>query len=71
MAKSKKVKGNVNKSDYSILIGDISGVLEAARRTSARSVSAILTSAYWIIGRKIVEFEQKGSQRAEYGGKLI
>ena len=71
MAKSKKVKGSITKRDYSTLIGDISGVLEAARRTSARSVSAILTSAYWIIGRKIVEFEQKGIQRAEYGGKLI
>lgn len=71
MAKSKKVKGRITKSDYSKLIGDISGVLEAARRTSARLVSAILTSAYWIIGRKIVEFEQKGSLRAEYGGKLI
>ena len=34
---------------------------------SARSVNSILTATYWEIGRRIVEFEQGGKARAEYG----
>ncbi len=30
-----------------------------------------MTAAYWLIGRRIVEFEQKGETRAEYGEELI
>jgi predicted nuclease of restriction endonuclease-like (RecB) superfamily len=30
-----------------------------------------MTAAYWLIGRRIVEFEQKGKRRAEYGKELI
>ena len=58
-------------SGYSELVSDISGLLEQARRTAARSVNSILTAAYWEIGRRIVEYEQKGRARAEYGEKLL
>lgn len=55
--------------------GDIhSGIvelLETARRTAARSVNALMTASYWEIGRRIVEFEQGGKERAEYGEALI
>jgi len=57
--------------DYDRLIGGISKVLETARRASARSVNAIMTAAYWEIGRRIVEFEQAGKLRAEYGEELL
>jgi len=30
-----------------------------------------MTAAYWLIGRRIVQFEQKGERRAEYGEDLI
>ena len=30
-----------------------------------------MTAAYWLIGRRVVEFEQSGKKRAEYGEKLI
>ena len=30
-----------------------------------------LTAAYWLIGRRIVEFEQAGSARADYGTELL
>lgn len=30
-----------------------------------------MTAAYWMIGRRIVEFEQSGEKRAEYGTALI
>jgi len=57
--------------DYSTLIKDLSGLLESARRASARAVNAVMTATYWEIGRRIVEFEQGGAKRAAYGKELI
>ena len=57
--------------DYTGLVGNISELLESARRTSARAVNAIMTATYWEIGRRIVEFEQDGEKRAEYGKALL
>jgi len=56
---------------YESVLGDISNLIDAARRSVARSVNCIMTTAYWMIGRRIVEFEQKGKVRAEYGKKLL
>ena len=56
---------------YDRLLADISGLLEQARHTAVRSVNAVLTSAYWQIGRRIVEHEQGGKQRAGYGEELL
>ena len=58
-------------ADYSGMHGDIVALLEAARRTAARSVNALMTASYWEIGRRIVEFEQGGQDRATYGEALI
>ena len=43
----------------------------ATRRASARTVNAFMTATYWEIGRRIVEFEQGGAKRAEYGEELL
>jgi len=56
---------------YAGLVTGISELLEHARRMSARSVNSILTATYWEIGRRIVEFEQGGKARAEYGEGLL
>src|ERR1035437_4498205 len=61
----------VSSRDYGQLVSDISSLLEQARRGAARSVNAILTATYWEIGRRIVEHEQGGKARAEYGEELI
>ena len=58
-------------ADYSSLLGGVSELLEAARRASARAVNAFMTATYWEIGRRIVEFEQHGKKRAEYGKALL
>ena len=50
---------------------EITLLLEEARRQAARSVNAILTATYWEIGRRIVEREQQGAQRAGYGEQLL
>jgi predicted nuclease of restriction endonuclease-like (RecB) superfamily len=61
----------INSQEYGDLVKTVTGLLEAARRQAARSVNAILTATYWEIGRRIVEFEQAGRQRAGYGEELL
>jgi len=58
-------------ANYSGLVGGISDLLGAARRASVRTVNAFMTATYWEVGRRIVEFEQGGEQRAEYGKELL
>jgi hypothetical protein len=71
MTKKLKKQDNILDVNYESILEDISNVIEAARRSAARSVNCIMTAAYWLIGRRIVEFEQKGKRRAEYGEELI
>jgi len=56
---------------YDQLLGNITGLLEAARRASARVVNALMTATYWEVGRSIVEYEQGGKERAEYGEMVL
>ena len=56
---------------YDSILGDISNLIDEARRSVTRSVNCIMTAAYWLIGMRIVEFEQNGQVRAEYGEKLL
>ncbi len=50
---------------------DIRSILEKARGTAYRAVNFAMVTAYWEIGRIIVEEEQKGAKRAEYGEYMI
>ena len=54
-------------SGYDAMLGRVVQLIEQGRRASARAVNAVMTAAYWLIGRHIVEFEQQGRTRAEYG----
>ena len=56
---------------YQAVFGDVSKIIDVARDSAARSVNASMTAAYWLIGRRIVEFEQSGEERAEYGDALL
>ena len=56
---------------YRAVFGDVSKIIDAARESAARSVNAAMTAAYWLVGRRIVEFEQSGEDRAEYGEALV
>ncbi len=68
---SKKTVSKPLSEEYDGLIGGIAELLEASRRTAARTVNALMTATYWEIGRRIVEFEQGGKSRAEYGAELL
>jgi predicted nuclease of restriction endonuclease-like (RecB) superfamily len=56
---------------YPEFVSQLVGLLEQARRNSARSVNALMTATYWEIGRRIVEQEQRGQKRAQYGKALL
>ena len=56
---------------YQAVFGDVSEIIDTARDSASRSVNAAMTAAYWLIGRRIVESEQSGEERAEYGAALI
>ena len=46
-------------------------ILEKARLSVVRAINFAMVYAYWEIGRVIVEEEQKGKERAEYGANLL
>ncbi|MBQ7403131.1 MAG: DUF1016 family protein [Lentisphaeria bacterium] len=53
------------------LYGAIRQVLETARQSAYKAVNFAMVQAYWQIGRLIVEDEQNGENRAEYGKKVL
>lgn len=71
MTKKLELKARKLDAQYESIFGDMSKIIEAARRSAARSVNCVMTAAYWLIGRRIVEFEQSGKRRAGYGEELI
>jgi len=56
---------------YNVLLADVERTVEGARHAAARSVNAIMTTTYWLVGQRIVEQEQQGSPRADYGEQLL
>lgn len=57
--------------NYDVVLTDVIGILEGARRAAARSVNAVMTATYWLVGRRIVEEDQGGAARAGYGEALL
>lgn len=52
-------------------INEICTIIDNGRQTAYNSVSDIMINTYWNVGKRIVEEEQKGSERAEYGKRII
>ena len=53
------------------LIGEIKQIINDARAHAIRSVDFCRVQMYWAIGQRIVEKEQQGKERADYGTYLI
>ncbi len=53
------------------LVNNIRILLNQARETLQRSVNTVMVQTYWEIGRLIVEDEQQGKSRAEYGKQQL
>ena len=52
-------------------INEIKKILKNARQKAYTAVNSAMVEAYWKIGRRIVEEEQSGRERAEYGKEII
>lgn len=61
----------VLKPKYEKLLADIGSTIEQARENAVRIINTELVKANWEIGRHIVEYEQRGKDRAEYGSALL
>lgn len=56
---------------YNELVSGIGHIIESARGKAAQAVNTMLVDTYWQVGRYIVEYEQQGKERAEYGSNLL
>ena len=68
---NKPVPTTAEAARYEAVFDEVSEIVETARRSAARSVNAMMTAAYWLIGRQIAELEQEGRSRAEYGKETV
>jgi hypothetical protein len=78
MKKLSKRPGKVSRREpkrphqpYRELLSGVVRLIEQARLAAVRSVNVVLTSTYWLVGQRIVEHEQSGSERAAYGQELL
>ena len=53
------------------IVADIKHIIEQARSQAYSAINTVMIEAYWLVGRRIVEEEQGGASRAEYGKALL
>lgn len=70
-AKTQLSKRAASPPDYESVLAGVVELLEEARHRAARAVNALMTATYWEIGRRIVECEQAGVERARYGEQVL
>lgn len=68
---TKRNKAIYKPEDYNQLINSIGELLDSARKQVAKTINTILVKTYWEIGKRIIEYEQKGEKRADYGEELL
>lgn len=65
------VKIHLVDSDYQQLVSNITSLWHQAKENAINAVNTELLDANWQTGKYIVEFEQGGKVRAEYGKQLL
>ncbi len=61
----------LEKSKYSNLIDSIGNLIAISKKGVAVKINTVLLTTYWQIGRYIVEYEQSGNVKADYGSHLL
>lgn len=56
---------------YAAFVNDVRGIIDRGMCIAATNVNQVAAMTYWRVGRRIVEEEQSGARRAEYGKHLI
>jgi predicted nuclease of restriction endonuclease-like (RecB) superfamily len=69
--KVERAKPKLPHRPYRDLLSGVVRLIEQARLSAVRSVNVVLTSTYWLVGQRIVEHEQSGSERAAYGQAIL
>lgn len=69
--KSKRIRLSKTVSPSERIYDRICKIIESARSNIVRTINTEMVVAYWYIGKEIVEAEQSGISRAEYGKRLI
>ncbi len=64
-------KGLINQQDVEKLYVGIRNILANARQRAYSAVNFAMVESYWLIGQQIVEHEQHGEARADYGKGLL
>lgn len=57
--------------DFNALTNSIQAIQDVLQQQAAHAVNMALTTRNWLIGYYIVEYEQKGEDRAAYGASLL
>ena len=65
------IRKTLPKREYKCLIDSVGGLLDKARKDAYSRINELIVRAYWEIGKRIVEFEQGGKERANYGSGLL
>jgi DUF1016 N-terminal domain len=60
-----------NDQAFDALLGQIRSLVQSARKTAATSINSLQVITSFEIGRMIVEHEQQGIQRAQYGQRVL
>ena len=61
----------IKNSNYETLIQQISQIVNNNKKQLSTTINNVLIETYWNIGKYIVEYEQAGDSRAEYGKNLL
>ncbi|MDI6730056.1 MAG: DUF1016 N-terminal domain-containing protein [Candidatus Altarchaeum sp.] len=65
------IEKEITTKNYGCLMDRIGEILTAASSKVVREINKARVLLYWEIGREVVEFEQKGKARVEYGEELL
>lgn len=60
-----------NDSEYDRLLTNVGKTLKQGRQNTAAAINSAMVETYWKIRRQIVEYEQHGNEKAEYGSGLL
>lgn len=69
--KSRHVQPQFAEIDFAKLVSSIQVASDNLSKAASHAVNSAITLRNWIIGHHILEYEQQGSDRAQYGARLI
>lgn len=64
------MESDFEKSDPGF-VSDVKIILEQARKRACQAINTTMVQAYWLVGKRIVQEEQDGKERANYGEAVL